>query len=75
MSILSVVFIWSDNKILLIFDRIVWLLLFIDVLVKLILSKNEIQYILKNLFDIIAAIHTPRQYLSLCSNCESSFDR
>ncbi|WP_262361336.1 MULTISPECIES: potassium channel family protein [Gracilibacillus] len=56
LALLSVIFIWSENDYRMIFDRIVWFLLFVDVIIRIIISKNKFQYILNNPFDIIAAI-------------------
>lgn len=56
LAFISVALIFSENSRIIILDKIVWLLFFIDVLVRLIISKNKWNYIKKNPFDIIAAL-------------------
>lgn len=52
----SVLFLWSDNQTVLIFDKIIWAIFFIDVVIRIVKSEDRWNYIKKNPFDIIAAI-------------------
>ncbi|WP_330949232.1 potassium channel family protein [Virgibacillus sp. MG-45] len=56
LAFISVIFLWSDNDTIRILDKIVWLVFFIDVIVRIITRKKKWQYIRENPFDIIAAI-------------------
>lgn len=56
LAILSIVFIWIDNSTTQLLNKIVWLVFFVDVLVRFIIAKHKWQFIKKNPFDIIAAL-------------------
>ncbi|WP_182200416.1 potassium channel family protein [Paraliobacillus salinarum] len=54
--IASLATIWIDNELFIYFDRIVWLILFIDVLVRFIFATKKWRFLKSNIFDIIAII-------------------
>lgn len=56
LAFLSVLFIWTENPVLMVIDRFVWLAFFIDVLVRFIAAEKKVEYVKRNPFDIIAAI-------------------
>lgn len=56
LAFVSVLFIWTDNTVLLVIDRFVWLVFFADVVVRFIAADKKWTYVKKNPFDIIAAI-------------------
>ncbi|MFC2948146.1 potassium channel family protein [Virgibacillus sediminis] len=56
LAFISVFFINSDNATIIILDRFVWLLLFLDVMVRFIRSDHKWEFVKKNPFDIVAAI-------------------
>jgi voltage-gated potassium channel len=56
LAFLSVIFIWSDNEVILFLDKMVWGIFFLDVAVRLFLAKKKWKFIKENPFDIIAAI-------------------
>lgn len=56
LAFISVIFIWYSNNSYQFIDKIVWFILFIDVLIRFILSKEKWIYIKQNPFDIIAIL-------------------
>ncbi|MDY0395158.1 potassium channel family protein [Virgibacillus halophilus] len=56
LALISVIFIWSSNQKIIYLDKMIWLVFFIDVLVRLIMAKNKWKFIKENPFDIIAAL-------------------
>ena len=56
LAILSVSFIWIENESLQYIDKIVWFIFFVDVSIRFFRSKNKLEFIKKNPFDIIAII-------------------
>lgn len=56
LAILSIVIVWLDNPNREIVDRGIWLIFLVDVSIRFIKSKNKLDYIKKNPFDIIAVI-------------------
>ncbi|WP_407269159.1 potassium channel family protein [Radiobacillus sp. PE A8.2] len=56
LACISVAFLWSDHHVILILDKIIWFIFFIDVVVRLFIYKDKWKYVKSNPFDIIAAI-------------------
>ncbi|WOV85806.1 ion channel [Sporosarcina jeotgali] len=56
LAIFSVSFIWIKNESLQYIDKIVWFIFFVDVSIRFFRSKNKLEFIKKNPFDIIAII-------------------
>ncbi|SEA52762.1 voltage-gated potassium channel [Thalassobacillus cyri] len=56
LALISVIFLWSRDPIILLLDQIVWVIFFLDVLIRLIFTKKRWKYIKEHPFDIIAAI-------------------
>lgn len=56
LAVISVVFLWSTNGKVLLLNRIIWLIFFLDVLIRFIISKHKWAFIKENPFDIIAAL-------------------
>ncbi|AKG03515.1 ion transporter [Salimicrobium jeotgali] len=56
LALASVLFIWTENPILLAINRYVWIIFFTDVLIRFIAAEKKWQYIKKNPIDIIAAL-------------------
>ncbi|WP_249870651.1 potassium channel family protein [Oceanobacillus saliphilus] len=56
LALFSVFMMHSTDTTILVLDKLVWLLLFIDVLVRFAVSKNKWKYVKKNPFDLIAII-------------------
>lgn len=56
LAFISVLFIWTDNIVLLLIDRFIWLAFFTDVLIRFTRAEQKWGYVKKNPFDIIAAI-------------------
>ncbi|MGM8211244.1 potassium channel family protein [Virgibacillus sp. W0430] len=56
LAFISVILLFYSEDRFIFLDKIVWLLFFIDVVVRLVLAKNKWNYIKKNPFDIIAAL-------------------
>ncbi|AIF42116.1 ion transporter [Virgibacillus sp. SK37] len=54
--LLSVILIWHEEDNLIYLDKIIWLVLFTDVLIRFLISKNKWHYIKENPFDIISVI-------------------
>ncbi|WP_102335323.1 potassium channel family protein [Salimicrobium jeotgali] len=56
LALASVLFIWTENPVLLAINRYVWIIFFTDVLIRFIAAEKKWQYIKKNPIDIIAAL-------------------
>ncbi|SDJ35986.1 potassium channel family protein [Salimicrobium halophilum] len=56
LAFISVLFIWTDNVVLMVIDRFIWLAFFIDVLIRFTRARKKMEYVKRNPFDIIAAI-------------------
>lgn len=56
LAVLSVFLIWTEGQFSYFIDKAVWVLFFLDVLVRFIIAENKWTYVKKNPFDIIAAI-------------------
>ncbi|GAQ17982.1 ion transporter [Oceanobacillus picturae] len=55
-AFISVIFIWSGNKVVLYLDKVIWLIFFLDVVIRFIVNKHKWRFVKNNPFDIIAAI-------------------
>jgi voltage-gated potassium channel len=56
LALISVSFIWIENNSLQYIDITIWLIFVADVLIRFLKSKNKLDYVKKNPFDIIAII-------------------
>jgi len=56
LALISVIFIWSNDPMMIFIDKMVWFIFFVDVCIRLMISNNKWQYVKSNPFDIIAAI-------------------
>ncbi|MCZ0702042.1 voltage-gated potassium channel [Natronobacillus azotifigens] len=56
LAILSVVLIWVNNSSYVFLNQIVWFILFLDVAIRFIRTKNKWHFVKTNPFDLIAAI-------------------
>ena len=56
LAFISVLFIWSDQSNTWYLDKFIWLIFFVDVLVRFIKAEKKWEYIKHNPFDIIAAL-------------------
>lgn len=56
LALFSVLFVWSSNQKIMYLDKIIWLIFFIDVMIRGVLAKHKWQFIKENPFDFIAAI-------------------
>lgn len=56
LAFFSVIFVWSSNQRIMYLDKIIWLIFFVDVLIRFVMAKRKWQFVKENPFDIIAAI-------------------